>query len=176
MSLTLDGVNPATTTIQSLKEQIQSHLGGPSVVNVDKIKVLLNKKPIPPSKRMVADMLGEKASNLDLGVMVMGGAPDPPLPAPAQVQPQPREPAGGQPLAAASKGEQGPVEATESEVTPMEGLEKAAAEVSGTDVLESTQFWDDLQGFLEQRIQDPHEALSLRGLFERAWRSGSAAP
>jgi hypothetical protein len=32
-------------------------------------------------------------------------------------------------------------------------------------------FWDDLQGFLEQRLKDYDEANKLRVLFKEAWRS-----
>lgn len=164
MTLTLSGVNPATTTIQSLKEQVQSHLGGPSVVGIDKIKILLNKKPVPPSKRTVVDALDDKSptatKEIEFGVMIMGGAPDPP---PQQQQQQ---------------------QSTSAPPTPMEGVEATRVgsdpvqpgAVSGASVLESAAFWDDLQGFLEQRIRDQSEAEKLRALFEKAWQSANSTP
>ncbi|KAK5046365.1 hypothetical protein LTR84_008166 [Exophiala bonariae] len=164
MTLTLPSLNPTTITIQSLKEQVQSYLGGPSVVGIDKIKILLNKKPVPPSRRTVVEALDDKlgtAKEIEFGVMIMGGAPDPP--------PQ-------QPSATATR--------QAAEITPMEGVEatKVSSEpvqpgaASGAAVLETPAFWDDLQGFLEQRIRDQSEAQTLRGVFEKAWRSSTSAP
>ncbi|KEF54917.1 uncharacterized protein A1O9_09360 [Exophiala aquamarina CBS 119918] len=167
MTLELPSLNPETTTIQSLKEQIQSHLGGPSVVGIDKVKILMNKKPVPPSKKTVSDAWDNKPAghNIEFGVMIMGGAPDPPTQQPPTV----------------------PASATGTELekaTPMEGVEatRTASEPvqpgveSGASVLESAAFWDDLQGFLEQRIRDQSEAQALRGIFEKAWRSANSAP
>lgn len=44
---------------------------------------------------------------------------------------------------------------------------------SGKDVLKEDHFWDDLQGFLQQRIRDEDEARRLSGLFRSAWQKGS---
>jgi hypothetical protein len=179
MTLSLSSLNPTTTTIQSLKEQVQSHLGGPSVVGIDKIKILLNKKPVPPSKKTVSDALDDKPATRDIefGIMIMGGAPDPP----------PQQHSAAPTLATGPGSEKAAAEAaqrTSSQPTPMEGVEatKAAPEpvqpgtASGASVLESPAFWEDLQGFLEQRIRDQSEAQILRGLFENAWRSAKSTP
>jgi hypothetical protein len=40
---------------------------------------------------------------------------------------------------------------------------------SGAQVLQSEAFWDDLQGFLEQRVKDETEAKRLRAMFHNAW-------
>ncbi|KAK7888412.1 hypothetical protein LTR67_008758 [Exophiala xenobiotica] len=176
MTLTLPQMDPSSTTVQSLKEQVQSHLGGSGVVQIDKIKLLLNKKPIPPSKKTVAEALDEKEAkgDIELGVMVMGGAPDPP----PQVQVPPAD------MAGAPEREKAAVEA-ESRPTPMEGVETVQAEsrapvqpgqTSGEIVLQTDEFWNDLQGFLEQRIRDQGEAVRLRGVFERAWKSEVSRP
>lgn len=169
-------MDPSSTTVQSLKEQVQSHLGGSGVVQIEKIKLLLNKKPIPPSKNTVAEALGEKDSkgDIELGVMIMGGAPDPP----PQLQVPPAE------MAGAPESEKAAAEA-ESKSTPMEGVETDQAESgapvqlgqsSGESVLQTDEFWDDLQGFLEQRIRNQGEAVRLREVFERAWKSGVSRP
>jgi hypothetical protein len=169
-------MDPSSTTVQSLKEQVQSHLGGSDVVQIEKIKLLLNKKPIPPSKKTVTEALDEKEAkgDIELGVMVMGGAPDPP----PQVQVPPAD------MAGAPESEKAAVEA-ESRPTPMEGVETVQAEsgapvqpgqTSGEIVLQTDEFWDDLQGFLEQRIRDQGEAVRLRGVFERAWKSEVSRP
>lgn len=44
---------------------------------------------------------------------------------------------------------------------------------SGVDVLKEDGFWDDLQGFLLQRVRDESEAARLSGLFRSAWQKGS---
>lgn len=167
MTLSLPSLNPTTTTIQSLKEQVQSHLGGPSVVGIDKVKILLNKKPVPPSRKTVSDALDDKSAGheIEFGVMIMGGAPDPP---PQQPPTAPRSTTGPD----------------SEKPTPMEGVEATntvsdpvhPGVESGASVLESAAFWDDLQGFLEQRIRDHSEAQMLRGVFEKAWRSANSAP
>lgn len=179
MTLVLPSINPTTTTIQALKEQVQSFLGGPTVVHLDKIKVLFDKKPVPPSKKTVIEALHEKPSEgeVEFGVMVLGGAPDPPP------QTQVPAPAPDVPTAAAASAQKAPVEAEEKrpELEDMEGVEPASSavqpgEVSGEDVLRTAEFWDDLQGFLEQRTRDQAEAAKLRELFESAWRSMESRP
>ncbi|KAK5951060.1 hypothetical protein OHC33_007813 [Knufia fluminis] len=203
MSLSLPST-PPTTTITSLKAQVHAHLGGPSVVSsTDKIKLLLNKKPVPSSKQTVADIVDENTKELELGVMVMGGAPDPPVQeTSAQTQTQTTAVKAREPEAPGPGSENAAVEA-ETGLNPaeeareaggMEGVqmqtqsqnEKSGAESesqpvqpgeeSGDEVLQGEEFWKDLEGFLAQRIRSQEDARRLRGVFERAWRSGSAAP
>lgn len=107
--------------------------------------------------------------------MVMGGAPDP-VPqahAPPILDPQ---------MATTPGSEKAPLQA---EATAMEGVEKTTAAASepvqpgeprGVAVLETGEFWDDLQGFLEQRLRSSEEAEKVRGVFERAWRSADSKP
>ncbi|EXJ76701.1 uncharacterized protein A1O5_01209 [Cladophialophora psammophila CBS 110553] len=172
MTLILQSIPPATTTIQVLKEQIQSCLGGPSVVNLDKIKLLLNKKPVPPSKRTVAEALEGSGittgSDVELGVMVMGGAPDPPQ---THITASLHHTITAALVTAAKAGLQTETNQTGAQGTPMEGVE-----TSTTSVLESREFWDDLQRFLEQRIRSPDEVGKIKGLFERAWKSSIEKP
>ena len=185
MMLTLPSIQPTTTTLQAIKQQIQSHLGGPAVVNVEKIKILLNKKPIPASKQTVSDVLegGDPSSEVELGVMVMGGAPDPP----SQSQLLPPEDAStvAATLTSAPGLEKAAVEAEEkknpTEGTPMEDVEAAkepvqSGKASGADVLKTAEFWNELQQFLVQRTRSTQEGEKLRMLFERAWTSSKAAP
>jgi ubiquitin-like protein 4 len=175
MTLTIPAIQPGATTVQSVKEQVQSYLGGPGVVaSTEKVKLLLHKKPIPASKKTVAEALegsdvAAGSAEVELGVMVMGGAPDPP----PQVLPEPvsLDPGVAQPTA--EKG---------LETTPMEGVEDTKTqpvqpgELSGRAVLDTDEFWADLQGFMEQRIRSSEEAVRLRGVFEKAWRSSTSAP
>ena len=185
MTYTLPLIQPATTTLQAIREQIQSYLGGPSVVaSTEKVKLLLNKKPLAASNKTVADALygSDVGEQVEFGVMVMGGAPDP--------TPQTQAPSHEHSIAAAvpasaPESEKAAVEAEEkktTETTPMEGIETAKSQPvqpggsSGQSILETNEFWDDLQGFLEQRIRSSEDAVRLRGVFERAWTSSKAAP
>ena len=45
---------------------------------------------------------------------------------------------------------------------------------SGASVLESGAFWDDLRGFLEQRIRDQAVAKKATSIFEAAWKEKGA--
>lgn len=156
--------------LQALKEQIQAYLGGSNVVNLEKIKLLHNKKPIPGSKKTVSDALDGDASGgeAELGVMIMGGAPDPP----PQTQVLPLN------NAIAAVG----TDSKKSVPEGMEGIESTKSipvqpgEASAASVLETPEFWNDLQGFLEQRTRSAEEAVRLRGVWERAWRSSRSAP
>ncbi|KIW79801.1 hypothetical protein Z517_06416 [Fonsecaea pedrosoi CBS 271.37] len=173
MTLVIPSTPPTTAAIQVLKERIQTYLGGPSVVNLDKIKLLLNKKPIPPSKRTVAEALEGSGltagSDVEFGVMIMGGAPDPPQ---SHITASLHETITDALEAAAGTGAaQTGIKREDAQGTPMEGVL-----TSRTSVLESKEFWDDLQKFLEQRIGKSDEAGRIKGLFERAWRSSTAKP
>ncbi|KIW68563.1 hypothetical protein PV04_04501 [Phialophora macrospora] len=182
MTLTLLSIDPTTTTLQAIKEQIQSYLGGPNVVAIEKIKLLWNKKPIPPSKKTIPEALEgsdvvAKGGEVEIGVMVMGGAPDPP----PQAQPLASEASKAAAAATTTTSPPASEKLAVGETTPMEGVESTKEPVqpggiSGEDVLQTSEFWDDLQGFLEQRIRNSEEAVKLRTVFEQAWRSSRAAP
>jgi hypothetical protein len=138
-------------------------------VSLEKIKILHNKKPIPASKKTIADAVDKAGKEIEFGVMVMGGAPD-----------QIKSPAEAVPTTNAFSAAQAP-EPADVTTTPMEGVEKVtsppisiAAEgsrPSGVEVLKQAEFWDDLQGFLGQRLRDQGEAGRLRKVFEGAWRA-----
>lgn len=142
-SLQLDS-QPLTTSIYDLKTAYATKSGGAT----DKIKLLHNKKPTQDSKTL-KDILGDAAEStkdVEFTVMVMGGAPKSaasPAPSPAIEIPQPD-------MAATATGAvaQGP---------------------SGAEVLKTAQFWDDLQGFLQQRLRDEGEAARLSTLFKASW-------
>jgi len=177
LTLTLPGLNPSSTSIQSLKESVQSALGGPSIVGVEKIKILLNKKPIPASKKTVADTLeggrlNGKGKQVELGIMVMGGAPDPPPQPQPQAAPPPQQSSG---LDSENIGVEAAAVPDTSE--PMEGILNTTStpamkpvETSGNAVLETADFWDDLQGFLSQRIKDESQARRVHNVFQAAWK------
>ena len=193
MALSLPST-PPSTSIASLKAQIQTYLGGPSVVSsTDKVKILFNKKPVPASKQTVGEIVGADSSikDLELGIMVMGGAPDPPPQTTTAIKAREPEPAGPDSENAAVEAETGlnPAETTAS-TTAMEGVQSTLqkprsesqsnpvqpGEESGEALLESAEFWTDLEGFMAQRIRSQDDAARLKDIFERAWRSSKAAP
>jgi ubiquitin-like protein 4 len=136
-------------------------------VSLEKIKILHNKKPIPASKKTIADAIDDKSGkDIEFGVMVMGGAPD-----------QIKSPAEAVPTTDAFSAAEAP-EPADVATTPMEGVEKVPVSMaaegsgpSGVEVLKQAEFWDDLQGFLERRLRDQGEAARLRKVFEGAWRA-----
>ena len=138
--------------MEDLKDAVRERVADSSgnKVSVEKVKILYKRKPI--SGKTVAEVLAGADDGLlgggkevEFGVMIMGGA--------TVVEP----PVGG----TEEKGE------GEGEVTA-----KPVVGPSGEDVLETKTFWDDLQGFLMQRVKDVEEAKRLRALFKEAWSSG----
>ena len=57
----------------------------------------------------------------------------------------------------------------------MEGVEpqqQEAGESAGwQDELSKKEFWDDLQGFLQQRLRNEEGGQKLRSIMEKAWRA-----
>jgi hypothetical protein len=171
LSLLLPNLTTTTTTIASLKESVQLALGGASVVGLEKIKILHNKKPIPASKKTIAGAVdGRAAKEIEFGVMVMGGAPD-----------QVNTSAKAAPSTDGASTANAP-DSIDVNSTPMEGVEKTTSPPvsaaaggsgpSGVEELKQDAFWDDLQRFLEQRLKDGVEAGQLRKMFEEAWKAG----
>lgn len=173
---------PPNTTVASIKQQIHEYLGGgATVASIDKIKILHNKKPIPASKATIADVVGDSTTkNLELSVMVLGGAPDPP---PQQQNTSIKARA---PEAAGPGSENAAVEAVTgqnpADTQEMEGVQQTTSgksesipiqpgDASGSAVLKTEEFWSDLEGFLAQRIRSQEEATKLRQLFEKAWKA-----
>jgi ubiquitin-like protein 4 len=177
LALTLSSIDPSTTTIAQLRESIQNELGGATVVTADKIKILYHRKPVPASKKTVGDLLqGEsldKGKPVELGVMVLGGAPDPP--------PRTDASSGSAALVPPDVGAEQEAEASAPPVPApapekMEGTETLPSPppvqgASGKQVLQTEAFWKDLQGFLEQRIRDEAEAVRLVQKWRSAWNA-----
>ncbi|KAJ1327945.1 Blt1 N-terminal domain-containing protein [Microdochium nivale] len=115
-------------------------------LGLDKIKLLYNKKPVADSK-ILKDILGveaaETAMKVEFGIMVMGGAAA---------------------LAAAEA-------AKSAASTAATGGAEVAQGPSGDEVLETAEFWDDLRGFLLQRVRDETAAGNLADTFQAAWRA-----
>lgn len=137
-----------TTSVQDLKDAVRERVtdaqGNP--VALDKIKILYRRKPIPGTGKTVVEVLADEPEMLTGGKEVEFGVM---IIGGAQV-----------------------VEAVESqpEAAPEE-VPKPAAGPSGEEVLKTDAFWDDLQGFMEQRLKDADEAKRLAVLFKSAWSS-----
>jgi hypothetical protein len=138
-----------TTTVQDLKDAVRERVtdaqGNP--VALDKIKVLYRRKPVPGTGKTVAEVLADEPEMLaggkevEFGVMIIGGAK-----ATEAVESQP-------------------------EVAQEQDVPKPAVGPSGAEVLQTEAFWEDLQGFMEQRLKDADEAKRLAVLFKGAWSS-----
>ena len=110
-----------------------------------KIKLLFRKKPVGDSK-VLKDLLdGSEVGDggVELGVMVLGGG---------SVLPK---------VAAVVKGEETQVQQQEAEAV----VEKKEG------VLATGEFWEDLRGFLLQRVKDEGVAQEALGVFKGAWEA-----
>jgi hypothetical protein len=118
---------------------------------VSKIKLLHNKKPTSDSKTL-KDLLGDAADTtkeVEFSVMVMGG--------------------GAVGKATPSPSSSPAIEIPQPDMTPA----PVAQGPSGAELLKSTAFWDDLKGFLQQRLKDEGEAARLASLFKSSWEKSS---
>jgi hypothetical protein len=116
---------------------------------VNKIKILWRKKPVADSKT-VGEVIGQDAGKeVEFSVMVMGGA------------------AGGTPVT--SPPAVAPPSEAEKGLGGNAGSGPAAQGPSGKDVVATSEFWDDLKGFVVQRLRDEEEGERLFGLFKAAY-------
>ncbi|OAA52393.1 Ubiquitin supergroup [Beauveria brongniartii RCEF 3172] len=126
-------------------------------IPADKLKILHNKRPVPDSK-ILRDVVGEgQTAVVEFSVMVIGGA--------AAVLP----------------------EEEEEVVMDVDGAddddagEGAAAArrrraEKGEAAVEQDKFWEDLNGFLMQRVKDEDTAAELTTVFKNAWEAHKAKP
>ncbi|KAL8773870.1 MAG: hypothetical protein Q9209_001300 [Squamulea sp. 1 TL-2023] len=142
-----------STSIFELKQRVAKEL---QRENTDGIKLLYQRKPCSDAKT-VKEVIGDegaKSGEVELGVMVVGGAAS----APAAGAESKKE--------VGEKGEEdvkmGGVEEGKSEVPAAQGP-------SGEEVLGSAEFWDDLKGWLMQRVRDEGKAEEAWSLFKRGW-------
>lgn len=144
LDLPLSSQTPQTSILE-LKQAVAEHLG---LKGTEKIRLLYAKKPCADSKSVkdvVGDGMEEGKEGVEFSVMVMGGLPG----------------AGGE----------GKKETEGSNVdAQMEDAPVAAEGLSGIGVLRSEEFWEDLQGFLMQRVRNQRVAEGTLGMFKDAWR------
>lgn len=129
------------TSIHDVKAYVAKETGVPE----DKIRILHKKKPVPDSK-VLKDLVGDSDTTVEFSVMVMGGA------------------AAAAAAAAAAVAEAATVIQPDAQADVAQGL-------SGADVLQTEQFWSDLNGFLSQRIRDDQLATELTNTFQQAWKA-----
>lgn len=152
LEFTLPNAPLSTTSVEDLKEAVQGRVvdGQDSKIPLEKIKILYKRKPV--SNKTVAELLSDEPDMLsggkevEFGVMVMGGAK-----------------VVGSTSSTAAAAETG---AAGEKPSP-----SAAVGPNGKEVLQTDAFWEDLQGYLSQRIKDVDEAQRLRTLFQSAWTS-----
>lgn len=130
-----------STSIHDLKQTVAEQ----AAIAPEKIKLLYKKKPCADAKTL-KELLAEGEVEVEFSVMVMGGSSSTPV-------------GGG----AAEVEENGAMEEEEA----AEGL--AAQGPSGEALLGTEEFWEDLRGFLMQRLKDQKMSEQLSGVFRRAW-------
>ncbi|KAJ4302615.1 hypothetical protein N0V90_001504 [Kalmusia sp. IMI 367209] len=144
-TITHPTTTPTTTSVYDLKTAYAAQTQIPAT----KIKILYKKKPVADTKT-VAEVVGsDVGSEVEFSVMVLGGA----------VAGQ--SPVQSPPAAAPSEIEKGLGSAT--------GTVPAAQGPSGKEVVAEEAFWEDLKGFVVQRIRDEKEGERLVGVFKSAW-------
>jgi ubiquitin-like protein 4 len=142
------------STVHDLKSQYAEKSGQP----LDKIKLLLNKKPAADLKTLKE--MGVEG-DVELSVMVMGGASAATTPAVEKMEPV--MPAGDK----MDIDSQAP--APESEKATAEAVNEKAAVESVEAILKTEEFWTDLKGFLAQRLRDQGEGEKLAKVFRDAY-------
>ncbi|KAL4904365.1 hypothetical protein BDW74DRAFT_178947 [Aspergillus multicolor] len=162
LEFSLLNVSLVTTTVSDLKDAVRERIlesttDADNKVPLEKIKILYKKKPVTGTGKTVVEVVGDAGDQellaggkgVEFGVMIMGGA----------------RVAEGQGRAQGGEAEKVPEETTGGgEMTV-----KAAVGPSGEAVLEMDVFWDDLQGYLAQRLKDEDVAKKMRGVFKEAW-------
>ncbi|KAL4952750.1 cell-cycle control medial ring component [Aspergillus filifer] len=158
LEFTLPNAPISTTSVADLKDAVRERIvetGSNNKVSTEKIKILFKRKPVSGNAKTVSEVVSDAGGegllsgggSVEFGVMVMGGAR----------------------VADASEKSQEGANAERKVSEVGETTAKAAVGLSGEDVLQTEQFWEDLQGYLEQRLKDEEVAKRMRGLFKGAW-------
>ncbi|KAL4995448.1 cell-cycle control medial ring component [Aspergillus recurvatus] len=162
LEITLPNVPLTTTTVSDLKDAVrerilESNTEADNKVPLEKIKILFKKKPVTGTGKTVAEVVSDAGEEellaggkgVEFGVMVMGGA---------------------RVIESQGHTQEGEPEKVPEETSGVgETTAKAAVGPSGETLLETGAFWDDLQGYLAQRLKDEDVARKLRGVFKEAW-------
>ena len=144
----------ATTSILDIRTALAEQTGVP----LAKLKLLHNKKPVSDSKVLQDVAADGEATEIELGVMVSGGA--------ATVAAAQKEKEDAAAVAAATAA------TATSASEPAEPVAAAAPTTTATDskpAADTEAFWTDLHGFLLQRTKDPKHTDELFSLFTQAY-------
>ncbi|KAL5340669.1 cell-cycle control medial ring component [Aspergillus crustosus] len=170
LNITIPGAPLSTTTISDLKDSVRERIADTNSggkVPLEKIKILFKRKPVTGNGKTVKEVIADTGDEgvellsggkeVEFGVMVMGGAKVVEADGDETSQSERGEEGGGVPLGGSGS------------VVGGQTTAKAAVGPSGDEVLQTEGFWDDLQGYLEQRLKDEDVARRLRGVFKEAW-------
>lgn len=145
---------------------------------IEKLKVLYNKKPAGDVKSLKEVLGGTVLENgeLELSLMVMGGQ--------ATYDSEEARGAREARAAAASKQKEAVPEVEMKDATQQQEKTETSGEdhghiqagpvaqgLSGVAVLDTEEFWEDLKGYLQQRIRDVEAAEEVVGKFRGAWKT-----
>ncbi|KAK4070078.1 uncharacterized protein Triagg1_6499 [Trichoderma aggressivum f. europaeum] len=144
----LDITLPATPLSTSVLD-VKAAVSAQTRIPVDKMKLLLNKRPVADTKVLKELLAKEADRTIDFSVMVIGGA--------AAIPPEDKAPA---------------AEAMETD-EPVATAQADAAAVEAE--LESDAFWADLGGFLQQRLKAQDKAEELSSLFRSSWQASRSS-
>lgn len=159
-TIPLSSIDPSKTSVYDLKQQYSTQAS----LSAAKIKILYKKKPVTDSKTLLEIIGTDAGTEVEFGVMVMGGA------AAATVSPA----AGNTPVASPpavappTESEKGLASAGESSAGTAPGTVGAGV-MSGKDIVATDEFWSDLKTFILQRTKDAEEGERLVGVFKSAW-------
>ena len=139
-----------STSIHELKIAVAEKLGEKGT---EKIRLLYKKKPCSDSKT-IAEVVGEEsAGEVEFGVMVIGWT-------------APQLPEATEAATIGAEGQQGSGADVEMKEAPV------AQGPSGEEVMNEDEFWDDLKGWLLQRVRDEGVAAEAVGCFMQGWYTG----
>lgn len=132
------------TSIHALKERVMSELG---LSGTESVKVLYKKRPCADSKTL-KDVIGDEVTDqVEFSVMVVEGM--------SVVEKKEEDVVIGGQVAETAQGR--------DEVGVAQGK-------SGKDVLDTKEFWNDLKGFLVQRLRDEGTAGEVWEMFRGTWK------
>ncbi|KAL7821440.1 cell-cycle control medial ring component [Trichoderma aethiopicum] len=143
---------PLSTSVLDLKTAVHAQTRIP----VDKMKLLLNKRPVADSKVLKELLASDKDKDIEFSVMVIGGAAAIPPPAAEEGK--------------ENKTGEDAMETDEGKISTAQADEKTVEAE-----LESDAFWADLSGFLQQRLKAQAKAEELASLFRSSWQASRSS-
>ncbi|KJX92134.1 hypothetical protein TI39_contig5910g00008 [Zymoseptoria brevis] len=172
-SLSLPNIS-LTSTIYDIKTLYAQKTG----LQAEKVKLLLNKKPAADLKTLKDLGVTDSTKDVELSVMVMGGGgaaggstagtPRDQSPVVTEKVPAPPTASVPDPMDIDEK-----TSAPDSEKAAVAAESQAAPKKEGDgadEILATEEFWDDLKGFLSQRLRNEEVGAKLSQIFRAAWK------